>query len=527
MSVSNPEDLLAALVQIRDAAQQRAFISSACVAPTVELIELLAERIRELAWKEPALAETLAETGLHLASLVNTSRVWALATRSQAEVLYTARRFAEAQPQFERAVELFLEAGLDVEAGRTLVTMMDNLSHLGRYEEAIQADGRARTALKKTDDTENITRLEIALGNLYYRLDRYSQALTHYDFAIASSNDPISTAAAGIGRTHVLTDMNRFDEAVEAWTATKQHCEKHDLPAWVDVVDRGIAKMQILRGNYSTALQTLEQSRRKHQARGDSFRVGLCDLERTRIYLELNLFEDASMLASRACIVFEKLGNRYESAMCLTFLGRAESKLLHDANAEAAFVRAHDTFAQEGNRTWAARVDRWRAELLIQQQRFSDARELARRAAEAFEKQGVPVQSADARVLLAESLRKLDLTAPAIAEARKALVELESFHAPWVSYHAYNELGQLKELAGETDEAEGLYLRAVSEIESLRGNIQLDEMRLSFGKDKYQVYENIVNLKLNRGDVRIAFDFVERSKSRTLIDLLERNLETV
>src|SRR5437879_9075073 len=50
---------------------------------------------------------------------------------------------------------------------------------------------------------------------------------------------------------------------------------------------------------------------------------------------------------------------------------------------------------------------------------------------------------------------------------------------------------------------------------------------MSFGRDKYQVYENIVNLKLTKNDTRAAFQFVERSKSRTLIDLLERNLETV
>ena len=72
-----------------------------------------------------------------------------------------------------------------------------------------------------------------------------------------------------------------------------------------------------------------------------------------------------------------------------------------------------------------------------------------------------------------------------------------------------------------------LTLRAISDLESLRGNIRLDELRMSFGKDKYQVYENIVNLKLQRADYRRAFDYVERSKSRTLIDLLERNLETV
>jgi hypothetical protein len=44
---------------------------------------------------------------------------------------------------------------------------------------------------------------------------------------------------------------------------------------------------------------------------------------------------------------------------------------------------------------------------------------------------------------------------------------------------------------------------------------------MSFGTDKYQVYEDIVNLQLNRGDKHSAFDYVERSKSRTLIDLLE------
>src|SRR5262249_21282846 len=161
---------------------------------------------------------------------------------------------------------------------------------------------------------------------------------------IANGKDPANLAASQIGRNHVLTDMNRFDEAIEAWTATKRHCEQHDLSTWVDVADRGIAKMQILRGNYSTALHILEQSRRTHQTRADVWRVGLCDLERTRIYLELNLFEDASMLAARASNVFEKLGNRYESAMCMTFLGRAESKLSHEKDAEAAFIRAHDIF---------------------------------------------------------------------------------------------------------------------------------------------------------------------------------------
>jgi CHAT domain-containing protein len=96
-----------------------------------------------------------------------------------------------------------------------------------------------------------------------------------------------------------------------------------------------------------------------------------------------------------------------------------------------------------------------------------------------------------------------------------------------VSYQCYNTLGRLKELSGALEEAEQLYTKAIDQMESLRGNIRLDEMRMSFGRDKYQVYENMVNLKIARGDERAAFQFVERSKSRTLIDLLEKNLEAV
>jgi CHAT domain-containing protein/predicted negative regulator of RcsB-dependent stress response len=523
---SDPELYLAGLVQIRDAAQQRAYISNADVAPSLALVEALSLKIRDTAWKDPALAEALTESSLYLASLIDTPAVWAFATRSRAQVLHTMRKCAEAQPHFERAVQLFSEAGLAAEAGRTMVTEMENLAYLSRYEEAIRLEGPARAALEKVQDTRYLTLIEASLGNLYYRLRRFTESLGHYEKARESSDNPASTAAIGMGRAHVLTEMNRFDEALEAYQTTKQHCEQHGLSLWVDIADRGMSRMHLHRGNYSTALQMLDQIRRKHEAANDSRRVGLCDIDRAEIYLQLNLFEDASTVAGRAFELFEKLGNRYEAALSLTFQGIAEFKLLNDPDAEAAFSRARELFVEEGNETWIAAADLWRAQLLIRKQQFAEAGQLARRSAEVFERQQVPVRAANARVLSAQSHQELQETASAIADAQHALQELEGFHAPWVSYQALHTLGRLKELEGATEEAEKLYLRAITELELLRGNIRLDELRMSFGKDKYQVYENIVSVKLNRGDTYSAFDFVERSKSRTLIDLMERNLET-
>src|SRR5204863_6584834 len=181
----------------------------------------------------------------------------------------------------------------------------------------------------------------------------------------------------------------------------------------------------------------------------------------------------------------------------LTYQGIAEFKLLKDKDAERALVRAREIFQKEGtgNDVWVAVVDLWRAQLLTRQQQFSTAQGLAQRSAEIFERQQAPARAANARVLSAQSFLELEERTPALREAQRALDGIEGYHAPWVSYQCYNTLGRLKELNGSIDEAEQLYMKAIDQMESLRGNIRLDEMRLSFGRDKYQVYENMVNLK--------------------------------
>ena len=125
MTQSSPEQYLAALAQIRDVAQQRAYISNATGLPSDALIESISTRIRELLPRDPDLAQIFAETNLYIASLVGTTVGWALANRSRGQVLYTMRKSADAEPLFNRAVELFEDAGLIGEVGRTLVGQME------------------------------------------------------------------------------------------------------------------------------------------------------------------------------------------------------------------------------------------------------------------------------------------------------------------------------------------------------------------------------------------------------------------
>ncbi len=433
MTFSNLEESVAALARIRDADEQRAFILNAIGSPSQALIESISTKIRELLPRDPDLAQVLAETNLYIASLIDAPLAWAFANRSRAQVLYTMRKSAEAEPFFERAGDLFEQAGMAGELGRTLVGQMDNLMYLSRYTEALKLAERARIALEKANDAQYLSTLEIALGNVYYRLNRYSDSLTHYDRAqkgLENTGDFLAIASIGLNRGYVLTEMNRFDEAVESFELTKEHCERHGMTLWAAIADRGISQMHFRRGNYSTALRILEQVRRKHEELLDARRVGLCDMDRAEIYLELNLFGDAAKIAARAYETFERLGNRYEAAKCLTYQGIAEFKLLHDKDAEKALVTARDIFLKEGNDLWTAVIDLWLAQLLTRQQQFSTAQELAQRSAEVFERQQAPARAANARVLSAQSWLQLAETAPALQEAQKALDEIEGYHAP-------------------------------------------------------------------------------------------------
>ena len=84
------------------------------------------------------------------------------------------------------------------EVGRTLVVQMDNMSYLSLYEEAIRLEPRAREALERAGDARYLCNLEIALGNFYYRLNRFAESLVHYDRARQMTENPFQIAAIGI-----------------------------------------------------------------------------------------------------------------------------------------------------------------------------------------------------------------------------------------------------------------------------------------------------------------------------------------
>ena len=82
------------------------------------------------------------------------------------------------------------------------------------------------------------------------------------------------------------------------------------------------------------------------------------------------------------------------------------------------------------------------------------------------------------------------------------------------------ERGRLAEADKQYDEAVGRYREAVEIVEQQRSSIATEGSKIGFVGDKQELYSRLIALLLRQGHADEGFDYVERSKSRALVDML-------
>jgi CHAT domain-containing protein len=80
--------------------------------------------------------------------------------------------------------------------------------------------------------------------------------------------------------------------------------------------------------------------------------------------------------------------------------------------------------------------------------------------------------------------------------------------------------GRIAETEGDLDTAIRLWREAIEIIEQQRSSISTEANKIGFIGDKQSVYRRLIGALFARGLLGDAFDYLERSKSRALVDLL-------
>ncbi len=177
-------DCIDQLAHCRTAAARYQYLRANPAVLCAEFVEQLHEAILTRVLSDVNEAANLARAAGVIARNLGHDRSIALGYRAKGNVQYIQSRFAPAVASYRRAAAIFKRIGHDHELARTFSSALQSLIYLGHYETALHWADEARATFESEQDELRLARLDSNVGNLYYRQDRYGEALTLYRSAL-------------------------------------------------------------------------------------------------------------------------------------------------------------------------------------------------------------------------------------------------------------------------------------------------------------------------------------------------------
>jgi len=104
---------------------------------------------------------------------------------------------------------------------------------VGEYDQAFQAVERAREIFSQLDDPWRLARLEINVGNIYHRQDRFEESIASYEHAyrnLMPYKDAEGIAVVLSNMAVCLISLNDFPRALATYQRARAFCHEHNMP---------------------------------------------------------------------------------------------------------------------------------------------------------------------------------------------------------------------------------------------------------------------------------------------------------
>jgi CHAT domain-containing protein len=521
------ETLINELGQLSSDSVRRKFLTSHKSLIRQDTVENLAQLVVQKVRVSTREALNLAEAAVLIAKRLRRKESLALGLRAKANALYSSGDNRAAIEHHQQSFRLYELLGIWNEAARTLSSTIQPMILVGEYDLAFQAAERAREIFTRLNDTWRLARLEINVGNIYHRQDRFEESIAHYERAYAGLipyKDAEGIAVVLSNMAVCLISLNDFPRALATYRGARSFCQQNNMPLLVAQADYNIAYLYYLRGEYSRAIEALYAARRACEATGDAYHFALCYLDLSDIYLELNLSEEAREMAREGFLRFQKLSMGYEAAKTLANEATAYGQQGKTVQALERFAKAREIFQREKNLVWPWLIDLYQGLLLFHEGRHFEARRLCIAAARFFDDSALAGKSVLAHLLLARIALQVGDSAEARRETEESLARLTGLQTPVLVYQAHLLEGQIAQARNDRPAARRAYLEARQALEALRSRLQGEELKISFVKNRMQVYEALVDLYVS-GDgtdtsPEEALACIEAAKSRSMIEMI-------
>jgi tetratricopeptide (TPR) repeat protein len=492
-----------------------------------EVLGLLAQHIDQLMLTDLGAALESASLLSETADALGVPVARVRARRAWAQCLSYSNRFNEALAVLDEGAALAAELGQRRERALVNMTRLHALARLGRLDEAVEAGESAWHDLVEIGDPVAAAKADVNLGVVQRMRGRPAEAIIHFERALPTlRGEAMLAAQIQSNRAEALLDLHEFQGAEAAFQEALGIFQEIGAARAAAIVEGNLADLMGRQGRLALALHHFEQARRRIERDGPAGDVARLEAEAAEVQLQMGSVDEARMASAAAMRVLEEQGMTAEAARSRLTLARALASLGEVDEAQRALSQVSAQFESVGQADHARRAMLARAEVLLHQGRLADSRTLV--LSVLGDLRDRPADAAQARALLAAIELEDGRADESEAQGKAGLKLAESLGLGPLLAQLLHLRGQALLQMGSAEEALESLLRAVDQVERIRGSLQADRFRTVFHARSASVYEDAVSAALgsSRADrVAMAFALVERARSRALLDLLAGILE--
>jgi tetratricopeptide (TPR) repeat protein len=274
------------------------------------------------------------------------------------------------------------------------------------------------------------------------------------------------------------------------------------------------------RGNYQEAFQSLTRARKLAEKADDTQLRIMVRNTRGLIYWTLNDTDKGLTHLKQAVVLAKEADIKTELASSLNNLG-----LMYRQRGE--YVTSLEYFEKAKgiddslNSRWGLGYDYRNIGMsLLKLGRLTEAETSFVQAEQISAEIKNAINWVKALLELGNVNRDLKKPDKALGYYEEAFKRAKKYGIKEVQWRAAAGKAGLLEKRGSQEEAFTWYADAVEIVEGMRASLKIDELRNSFQANKLDLYRDTISLLVSMGRTEDAFNYLERSRSRSFIDLL-------
>lgn len=472
-----------------------------------------------------------AELALDLGELTEDEQMIALGLRLVAQShLIGLGDHNVAREFYDRAISIYEAIGDELGRAETALTHIWALATEGKYEAAVREGNWAFGIFERLGDARSLGTLMHNLAYIHHREGRMQQSFelierAHNFYAKLGPEAEALKTSNVIDKAGMLHDLGRYSEAIRFLEAALEIAERMGNSVLVARARQSLGYTYQVLGWYNRALKLLELARagwvednREQELQWVDFLIGTC-------LLHMGHFKEAIPIFERVRVYYREHGALYETGRMFLNQARAEIGLGEFERALVSLEAGKDIFLQTGNRHEAARADLFAATLHHRTGNWQESIALCLSSRAVFTEEALQLDAAAALLQAGRSSLALGDLESAGIYAREAQTYAHQHGLAPLAYQVYYLLGRIARAENALDQATENFRLGVDELEKLQNRMMV-EYRSDFLVDdqKIGLYESAISLSLERNRPLESLNFVERAKSRALLDILANRI---